>query len=175
VIFTSDNGPHKEGGADPEFFDSNGPLRGIKRDLYEGGIRVPMLVRWSGKIPAGRVDKTVWAHWDLLPTLGSLAGARVPTGLDGVSMRDTLLDAKAAPAPDRTLYWEFHEGGYKRAARRGKWKAVWLAPDQPIELYDLDADIGETRNIAGSHADVVKQFETFFATARTPSERWPGR
>jgi len=175
VIFTSDNGPHKEGGADPEFFDSNGPLRGIKRDLYDGGIRVPMLVRWSGNVPAGRVDRTVWAHWDLLPTVADLTGARVPSGLDGISMRDTLLAAKSTATPDRTLYWEFHERGYQRAARRGKWKAVWLAPDQPIELYDLDADAGEARNIARAHADVVKQFEAFFATARTPSERWPGQ
>jgi arylsulfatase A len=175
VIFTSDNGPHKEGGADPEFFDSNGPLRGIKRDLYDGGIRVPMLVRWSGKIPAGRVDHTVWAHWDLLPTLGSLAGAHVPTGLDGVSMRETLLAVKATTAADRTLYWEFHEGGYKRAARRGKWKAVWLSPEQPLELFDLDADVGESRNLAASEPALVKEFTTFFATARTPSERWPGR
>ena len=76
---------------------------------------------------------------------------------------------------DRTLYWEFHEGGFKRAARRGKWKAVWLAPEQPIELYDLDADIGETRNLAATHPDVVKQFAQFFATARTPSEQWPGK
>ena len=175
VIFTSDNGPHKEGGADPEFFDSNGPLRGIKRDLYEGGIRVPMLVRWSGKIPAGRVDGTVWAHWDLLPTLGSLAGARVPTGLDGISMQDTLLATKATAATDRTLYWEFHEGGYKRAARRGKWKAVWLSPDQPLELFDLDADVGESHDRASSEPALVKEFTAFFATARTPSERWPGR
>lgn len=175
VIFTSDNGPHKEGGADPEFFNSNGPLRGIKRDLYDGGIRVPMLVRWPGKVPAGRVNDAVWAHWDLLPTLATLVDGRTPSGLDGVSMRETLLGAKAAVAPDRTLYWEFHEGGYKRAARRGKWKAVWLAPEQPMELYDLSTDIGETRDLAAAQPGIVKQFEAFFATARTPSERWPGR
>ena len=175
VLFTSDNGPHKEGGADPEFFDSNGPLRGIKRDLYEGGIRVPMLVRWPGKVAGGRVDETVWAHWDLLPTLASLAGANVPPGLDGTSMVEPLLTRTGAATPERTLYWEFHEGGYKRAARRGKWKAVWLDPAQPIELYDLDADIGETRNLAATQPAIVKQFEAFFATARTPSDRWPGK
>lgn len=175
VIFTSDNGPHREGGADPEFFDSNGPLRGIKRDLYEGGIRVPMLVRWPGTVAAGRVSDTVWAHWDLLPTLTDLSGARAPNGLDGVSMREALLSAQDPVAHDRTLYWEFHEGGYKRAARRGKWKAVWLAPDAPIELYDLVADIGESRDLAAAQPTVVKQFEAFFASARTPSEHWPGK
>ena len=90
-------------------------------------------------------------------------------------MRETLLATTTAAGPERTLYWEFHEGGYKRAARRGKWKAVWLDPAQPIELYDLDADIGETRNLAAAQPAIVKQFEAFFATARTPSERWPGR
>ena len=174
VLFTSDNGPHREGGADPEFFDSNGPLRGIKRDLYEGGIRVPMLARWPGRVPAGRVNDDAWAHWDLFPTLSEVAGAVAPTGLDGVSMHGLLTGGRAA-APDRTLYWEFHERGYQRAARRGTWKAVWLAPDRPIELYDLAADIGETRDVAAAHPGIVKEFEAFFASARTPSARWPGQ
>ena len=173
VLFTSDNGPHREGGADPAFFDSNGPLRGIKRDLYEGGIRVPMLVRWPDRVPAGRVSDQVWAHWDLFPTLAAIAGAPAPTGVDGLSMRDGLVGE--APTADRLLYWEFHEGGYKRAARRGRWKAVWNAPEKPIELYDLHADIGETNDVAAAHRDIVAQFERAFATARTPNDRWPGR
>lgn len=173
VLFTSDNGPHREGGADPEFFDSNGPLRGIKRDLYEGGIRVPMLVRWPGQVPAGRVSDAVWAHWDLFPTLASVAGATSPAGVDGLSMRDALVGK--APGAERTLYWEFHEGGYKRAARRGRWKAVWNSPDQPIELYDLQADIGESRDVAAAHRETVEQFRTYFASARTPNARWPGK
>jgi len=175
VIFTSDNGPHKEGGADPEFFDSNGPLRGIKRDLYDGGIRVPMLVRWPGHVPAGRVSEVVWTHWDVMPTLSNLAAAPAPPGVDGISMRAVLLGAKTPPQPERTLYWEFHERGYQRAARRGKWKAVWLDPSKPLELYDIEADLGEAHDVAAQHPDVVKQFEAFFASARTPSERWPGR
>lgn len=173
VLFTSDNGPHREGGADPEFFDSNGPLRGIKRDLYEGGIRVPMLVRWPGRVPAGRVSDAVWAHWDLFPTVAALANTPAPAGVDGVSMREPLL-GEGTPG-ERTLYWEFHEGGYKRAARRGRWKAVWNAPDRAIELYDLDQDPGEARDLAAAHPDIVKQFETFFASARTPNARWPGK
>ena len=175
VLFTSDNGPHAEGGADPEFFDSNGPLRGMKRDLYEGGIRVPMLVRWPGRVPAARESDAIWAHWDLFPTLVALADAPVPAGLDGVSMRDTLLGTGPTRPATRTLYWEFHERGYQRAARRGKWKAVWPDPGRPLELYDLATDIGETRDVAAQHPDVVKEFVTYFATTRTPSERWPGR
>lgn len=174
VLFTSDNGPHREGGADPEFFDSNGPLRGIKRDLYEGGIRVPMLVRWPGRVKAGRTSDAVWAHWDLFPTLSTLAGGRTPDGLDGRSMAD-VLTGTASAAGERTLYWEFHEGGYKRAARRGRWKAVWNAPDRAIELYDLEQDLGEARDVADAHAEIVKQFATFFASARTPNARWPGK
>ncbi|HMV51207.1 MAG TPA: arylsulfatase, partial [Blastocatellia bacterium] len=85
VFFTSDNGPHKEGGADPDFFDSNGKLRGIKRDLYEGGIRVPMIVRWPGKIGAGKTSEQVWAHWDFLPTAAAIAEAKTPSGIDGIS------------------------------------------------------------------------------------------
>ncbi|MBA2354324.1 MAG: arylsulfatase [Acidobacteria bacterium] len=174
VIFTSDNGPHREGGADPDFFDSNGPLRGIKRDLYEGGIRVPMIVRWPGHAPAGVVRDTVWAHWDVLPTLADIAGVAPPSGLDGQSMRAALTARIAPKAADRTLYWEFHERGYRRAARRGRWKTVWLDPATEPELYDLTTDPGEQHDVAATHADVVAQFREFFATARTPSERWPG-
>ena len=179
VLFTSDNGPHKEGGADPEFFDSNGPLRGIKRDLYDGGIRVPMLVRWPGHLRAGTVHEDAWAHWDLMPTLAALVGATAPADVDGQSLAAWF--TQAGPTSDdvarnraRTLYWEFHERGFQRAARRGDWKAVWLAPDAPLELYDLRSDPGEARNVAASHADVVASFEKYFAQARTPSERWPG-
>lgn len=173
VLFTSDNGPHREGGADPEFFDSNGPYRGIKRDLYEGGIRVPMIARWPGTVPAGQTRDTPFAHWDLLPTFADLAGARVPEGLDGVSMRPALTADGAPKTPERTLYWEFHERGFQQAARRGEWKALRLKPDQPLELYNLSSDPGEQTNVAAAHPAVVSQFETFFAGARTPSGRWP--
>jgi arylsulfatase A-like enzyme len=173
VFFSSDNGTHKEGGADPEFFKSSGPLRGFKRDLYEGGIRVPMIVRWPGKITAGSVSDFVWAFWDLLPTAAELADASAPPELDGLSVLPALLGQ--TPARHDFLYWEFHERGFTRAVRMRDWKAVSLSPDRPVELYDLSADIGETRNVAGEHPDVVARIEAYLRTARTPSERWPGK
>jgi len=172
IMFISDNGPHQEGGGDPVFFKSNGGLRGIKRDLYEGGIRVPMIARWVGTIPAGRVSDYPWAHWDILPTLAELAGARVPSGLDGRSMTRTLR-GQPQPAHD-TFYWEFHERGFQQAVRMGKWKAVRLAAGKPLELYDLATDAREERNVAGDNAAEVAQVEAYLRTARTPSERWPG-
>jgi arylsulfatase A-like enzyme len=172
ILFTSDNGPHREGGADPDFFRSAGGLRGIKRDLYEGGIRVPMIARWTGTIPAGRVSDHVWAHWDLVPTLADIAGARVPQGVDGRSMRRAL---RGEPQETHAfLYWEFHERGFQQAIRMGRWKAVRLEAGRPVELYDLDADPGERTELAAAHPDVVKRIEGHLATARTPSDRWPG-
>jgi arylsulfatase A len=172
VLFISDNGPHQEGGGDPVFFKSNGGLRGIKRDLYEGGIRVPMIARWTGTIPAGRVSDYAWAHWDILPTLAELAGARVPDGLDGKSMARALRGERQ-PAHD-PFYWEFHERGFQQAVRMGRWKAVRLVAGKPLELYDLATDPREERNVAGDNAAVVAQVEAYLRTARTPSERWPG-
>ncbi len=173
VIFTSDNGPHREGGHDPDFFDSNGPLRGIKRDLYEGGIRVPMIVRWPARIRPGQVSDQVWAFWDLLPTLAEAAGLTSPAGLDGISMLDAWLGR-----PQRNheyLYWEFHEGGFKQAVRMGDWKAVRPAPGKPLELYDLARDLGETRNLAAERRDIVERIERVLAGARTDSPEFPVR
>ena len=173
VLFTSDNGPHREGGGDPEFFRSAGPLRGIKRDLYDGGIRVPMIAWGPGRVPAAATSTHVWAHWDLLPTLADLAGAKVPEGLDGISMRAAL---EGRPAPTHEfLYWEFHERGFQQAVRMKKWKALRLKPGAPLELYDLDDDVGETRDVATAHPDVVARVEAYLKGARTQSERWPTR
>jgi arylsulfatase A-like enzyme len=171
VLFISDNGPHREGGADPAFFGSAGGLRGIKRDLYEGGIRVPMIARWTGTIPANRASHHVLAHWDMLPTLAEIAGARTPAGLDGMSMRRALR-GEAQPSHD-FLYWEFHERGFQQAVRMGRWKAVRLRAGGPLELYDLEADPGEKREVGSAHPDVVRRIETYLETARSPSERWP--
>jgi arylsulfatase A-like enzyme len=171
LLFTSDNGPHREGGADPQFFASAGGLRGIKRDLYEGGIRVPMIARWIGTIPAGRVSSHVWAHWDLFPTLAELAGAKTPPGLDGRSMA-AALRGKPQPASE-FLYWEFHERGFQQAVRMGRWKAVRLKLGAPLELYDLETDKTETRDVAASNPEIVAKIETYLKTARTDSARWP--
>jgi arylsulfatase A len=171
IMFTSDNGPHREGGADPAFFKSSGALRGIKRDLYEGGIRVPMIASWPGTIPRGRVSAHPWAHWDLFPTLAEIGGAKVPAGLDGLSMAAAL---RGGPSrPHDFMYWEFHERGFQQAVRMGRWKAVKLAKDAPLELYDLREDPGEERNVSAAHPDVVKKIEEYLRTARTDSERWP--
>jgi arylsulfatase A-like enzyme len=177
VLFSSDNGPHKEGGADPNFFDSNGPLRGIKRDMYEGGIRVPLIARWPGWIAPGTGSTHVGAFWDFLPTCCELAGVTPPAGIDGLSFLPTLLDRPDRQQKHLYLYWEFHEQGKKQAVRMGRWKGIRLnvakKPDGPIELYDLDADSGEKQDIAVDHPDVVERIAEIMKTARTPSDHWP--
>jgi arylsulfatase A-like enzyme len=171
VIFTSDNGPHKEGGHDPNFFHSGGPLRGVKRDLYEGGIREPMLARWPGKIKPGTTSDQVWAFWDFLPTAAELAGARAPAGIDGISMVPALVGRQQKN--HEYLYWEFHERGFSQAVRMGDWKGVRLGTRSPVELYDLKNDVGEKNNIAASHKDVIEQIEHIMQTARTDSKEFP--
>ena len=171
VMFISDNGPHQEGGADPVFFKSSGPLRGIKRDLYEGGIRVPMIASWPGTIPAGRVSDHPSAHWDVLPTLAEFASAAPPSGLDGISMARALR-GQSQPAHD-FLYWEFHERGFQQAVRMGSWKAVRLKKDAPLELYNLASDPSEQHDVAAANPAIVAKIEAYLKNARTESERWP--
>jgi arylsulfatase A-like enzyme len=177
VMFSSDNGPHKEAGADPVFFNSSGPLRGIKRDLYEGGIRVPTIARWPGKIEPGSVSDHLSAFWDFLPTCTELAGIKVPDGIDGISMVPTLLGRCEKQKKHKFLYWEFHEQGKKQAVRMGDWKAVRLNvaedPNASVELYNLKDDIGEKHNVAAQHPQIVAQIERYLKTARTPSEHFP--
>jgi len=172
IVFTSDNGPHQEGGADPDYFDSNGPLRGYKRDLYEGGIRVPMIARWPGKIAPGSESDHVSAFWDVYPTVAELVNSEAPEG-DGVSFAPTLTGESNQPEHEY-LYWEFHERGGRLAARQGKWKAVRYDvledPDGPLELYNLSEDIGEENNVAAEHPEVVAEMEEILRNARTPSE-----
>jgi len=169
VVFSSDNGPHKEGGQDPRFFDSNGNLRGIKRDLYEGGIRVPMIAWWPGKIEAGKVTDHVSAFWDVLPTFAEAAGAQVPEGIDGISFLPTLLGKTAEQKQHEYLYWEFYEEGGKQAVRMGNWKGVRLNmtnnPDAPVELYNLDNDPEEKINIANQHPEIVQQIKVIMQKA----------
>lgn len=171
ILFISDNGPHREGGADPMFFKSAGGLRGIKRDLYEGGIRVPMIARWTGAIPAGRVSDHVWAHWDVLPTLAEFAGLEPPARLDGMSMARALRGQ--SQATHDFLYWEFHERGFQQAVRMGRWKAVRLKAGAPLELYDLEHDPYEQHDVATANGTVVATIEKYLASARTESAGWP--
>ena len=173
VIFTSDNGPHKEGGHDTEFFHSSGPLRGTKRDLYEGGVRVPTLVRWPGRVPAGKTSDFAWAFWDFLPTAAQLAGVPAPSGIDGISVVDGLTGRAAANR--RTLYWEFHESGFHQAVRRGNWKLVRQGPAQRVEVYDLAADPGERSDLAAGRPAVVRELEPLFRALRVDSPRFPVR
>jgi len=172
VFFTSDNGPHKEGGVDPAFFQSSGPFRGLKRDLYEGGIRVPMIVRWPGHIKPGQVSDQVWAFWDFLPTAGALGQAKTPDHLDGISMLPALL-GQAQTNQHAFLYWEFHERGFQQAVRMGDWKAVRLQVGQPLELYNLKTDPGEKTNVAAQNPEVIAKIENYLKDARTDSELWP--
>ena len=172
VIFTSDNGAHKEGGVHPAFFQSTGPLRGIKRDLYEGGIRVPLIVWWPGKIKAGSTSDLPSAFWDVPPTFAEMAGATPSSDIDGVSFLPTLL-GREQTARHEFLYWEFHESGFKQAVRMGDWKAVRFGVDGPLELYNLRDDISEKENVAAKHPEVVERISAYLKTARTEDKNWP--
>ncbi len=172
VIFTSDNGPHREGGHDPDFFNSSGGLKGYKRDLYEGGIRVPMIARWPGKIAAGTVTDHISAFHDVLPTMADVIGQPDPEGIDGVSFLPTLLQA-GTQRPHDYLYWEFHELNGRVAIRKGNWKAVRYGvatnPNSPLELYDLSKDPGEKNNIAAENPEIVSELDGLLKQARTVS------
>jgi len=176
VLFSSDNGPHKEGGADPAFFKSSGPLKGYKRSLYEGGIRVPTIARWPGKIKPGSKTDHISAFWDFLPTCCDIAGVETPDGLDGISMLPTLLGQNKKQKNHEYMYWEFHEQGKRQAVRIGDWKGirqnVAKKPDGPIELYNLKDDIGEKNNIAKDNPAIVEKIAKIMKSARTPSKNW---
>jgi arylsulfatase A-like enzyme len=176
VIFASDNGPHLEGGADPDYFDSNGPLRGYKRDMYEGGIRTPLLVMWPGKIKAGTTSDHISAFWDIMPTLAEITGVKPPENIDGISFLPALL-GKKKQTQHEFLYWEFHEQGGKVAVRMGDWKAVKLnidrKPQGAVELYDLATDIGETKDVSAENPGIVRKMEEIFKEAHTPSDVFP--
>jgi arylsulfatase A-like enzyme len=178
VMFSSDNGPTFAGGVDYEFFDSAGPLRGLKTEVYEGGIRVPMIARWPGRIEPGSTTDLISAFWDVLPTVGEAAGFDVPDTLDGLSFLPTLLGRPEEQHHHEHLYWEFHgrwDGA--QAVRMGRWKGVRLGghadPDAPIEVYDMDSDPGETTDVAESHPEEVRRIREIM-NARTASdiEEW---
>ena len=175
VMFASDNGPHLEGGADPDYFNSNGPLRGYKRDMYDGGIRTAFIVKWPGKVKPGSVSDHVSAFWDVLPTLAEISGSVIPDGVDGISFLPELTGKKQKK--HEYLYWEFHEQGGKMAVRMGDWKAVKLnvdkTPGGTVELYDLSADIGETNDLSASNPELVEKLEKLKDDAHTPSDIFP--
>jgi len=174
IIFTSDNGPHKEGGADPEYFNSNGNLRGFKRDFYEGGIRVPMLAYWPKKIKANATSKHISAFWDFLPTVCEIAQVQKPQNIDGISFLPALLGEKQKS--HEYLYWEFPNRGGTQAVRLGDWKGIRLKmsnnAEAPIELYNLATDIGEQKDIAAENPEIVERISNIMKAAHTYSEEF---
>ncbi len=170
IIFTSDNGPHLEGGADPSYFQSSGPLRGTKRALYEGGIRVPMIAVWPKHIPSSTTNHGIAAFWDFHKTFASLLNQNSQT--DGINLLPTLTKAKSLPR-ERPMYWEFHEEGGRMALRRGKWKLVMqkVNSDEPrLELYDLSQDLSEQRDLAMKYPKLVHRLKKQMLQMRNPSE-----
>ncbi|EMI57064.1 arylsulfatase [Rhodopirellula sallentina] len=176
VIFTSDNGPHDEGGHHPETFDPAGPLRGMKRALYEGGVRVPMIARWPGVIPAGQTTNHVGYFGDMMATFAELASVDPPSDLDSVSLVPTLTGDFECQKTHEYLYWEFYEQGGRQAVRAGRWKAVrqpWMTGT--TELYDLSNDIGEIHDVASSNPEVVERLEKMMKEAHVEHPDWQAR
>lgn len=171
IIFTSDNGGH---GGVPQRFDTNGSLRGYKRDLTEGGIRVPFIASWPGAIPANQVSHEIIAFQDMLPTLAELAGADTPKNLDGISMARAFRGQRLE-SPREFLYWDYGHcrARFDQAVRWKNWKAIRLGRTGKIQLYDLSQDLGETQNVADSHPAVLRQMAEFMESAMTPSPRYP--
>lgn len=174
IFFSSDNGPHAEGMNDPGFFNSNGPLRGIKRDLYEGGIRVPMIAYWPGTINPGQTTGHISSFWDFLPTACDIAGTEPPKNIDGISYLPVLKGKEQKK--HNHLYWEFFEQGGKQAVQQEQWKAIRLSmtddPDAPIELYNLENDISEQNNLAEQYPDVVRVMDSIMDQAHVKSEHF---
>jgi len=173
VFFTSDNGWSPAYCGQKTVLKSGGPLRGCKGNLYEGGIRVPTIVRWPGRVPAGAVSDQVWAFWDVLPTLAELAGADPPPGIDGVSMLPAILGRKQTETHEY-LYWEYRtRGRFLQAVRWGRWKGIRNGTRGRMELYNLADDLSEKRDLAAEHPEVVKRIEGYMAEAHAPSHHWP--
>lgn len=172
VFFTSDNGPHDQEGKDNERFRAAGPFRGIKRDVFEGGIRVPMIVRWPGRIVPGSETAHISAFWDFLPTAAELAGTAAPAGIDGISFLPAL---RGLPNVGHdALYWEYvHKGQARRAVRMGDWKAVIQGRSSQLQLYHLPSDPGESQDLAARYPQILAQARRAMASAHTPDPRFP--
>ena len=166
VVFSSDNGPHQEGGHEMEFFDSNGILRGKKRDLYDGGVRVPTIAWWPGKIEPGTESDKLSGFQDWFPTFEELAGLDKINGLDGISL------VPGSSSDHDYLYWEFIEQGGKKGVATEKWKAVQLDTmkdnPKPTELYDLENDPGEENDVAKEHPEIIKKMEKWIDESHVP-------
>jgi arylsulfatase A len=175
IMFSSDNGPHLEGGADPDYFDSNGIYKGYKRDLYEGGIRVPMIVRWPVKVKAGSQSDHISAFWDVMPTLAEIIDVKPPNEMDGISFLPTLQGDEQEKHDH--LYWEFHERGGRQALRKGEWKLVIydVFKDGEIkpELYNIKNYPGEENNLASEYPERVEELMGILKTSRVKSEDFP--
>lgn len=171
ILFTSDNGPWE--GLTGEL-DSSGPLRGGKRTLYEGGIRVPFIASWPGKIPQGATSSEIIAFWDIFPTLAEISGTPPPENLDGISVLPALLGQKQK-LRHPYLYWDYghNRAIYHQAVRLGRWKGIRQGRGQPIELYDLDSDPGESVDLTASHKPIIRQIDAIMSSATTPSDRYP--
>ena len=173
IMFSSDNGPHLEGGADPDYFDSNGIYKGYKRDLYEGGIHAPMIVWWPGKIKAASTTDHISAFWDVLPTITDIVGAPTPDNIDGISFLPSLLGDENQTQHDY-LYWEFHEKRGRLAIRQGDWKLirydVFIPENTTTELYNLISDPGEENNVADGNPEITTKLLKLLESARIPSE-----
>jgi arylsulfatase A len=172
IVFASDNGPHREGGNDPDFFNSNGIYRGYKRDLYDGGIRTPLIVKWPGVIQKGSINDHVSAFWDLLPTFAEIIGHEVPENIDGISFLKTL-KGESDQKQHHYLYWEFVELGGRQAIRKGDWKAVRYSvrnnPEAPIEIYNLKEDPSEANNLASMNPEILQEMKILFNQAHSPN------
>jgi arylsulfatase A-like enzyme len=168
VFYASDNGPTQEF---IKQFHSSGAFRGQKRDLYEGGIRCPMIVRWPGKVAAGATSKFAWSFYDFFPTACELIGAEPPKGLDGISVLPTILGR--TQAPHEFLYFEIYEPRFAQAVRMGDWKGIRFGTATPLELYDLSKDIAEKNNLAAQNPDVVKKIEAIINAQHVDTKYWP--
>jgi len=170
VIFASDNGPTASGGEDPAFFESAGPLRGLKGSVWEGGVRVPFIARWPGRIKSGGESDHVCAFWDFLPTCAELLDEQPPAGIDGISILSTLLGRSQQQKKHNYLYWELNN---QQSVRMGDWKAVRIKPGQKIQLFNLKTDLGEQKDVAGEHPDIVARVAEVFTNGRTDCEAFP--
>ncbi|MFR9620539.1 MAG: arylsulfatase [Rikenellaceae bacterium] len=173
VIFASDNGAHEEGGADPKYFNSTGIYRGVKRDFYEGGIRVPMIAYWPGVVPAGVQNNEMSTFWDFMPTVAELIKVKTPACSDGISILPTLMGKKQKQTHDH-LYWEFHEQGGKQCVRKGDWKLIRFQVKNPnktyYEMYNLANDPSEKNNVVNQNPELKAELIAIMDSSRTESE-----